>query len=591
MKENRILLALLAMVVMFWSCQNDDDLDGSVGYLRLSVGTVVSTNTTTKVATDYKPKQLYVEIVNASGTVVKSTTDFATWADETITLKEGTYTINASSYNFDGSESGFDIPYYAGTASVTITKNEATTAEVVCSLANVKVSTSFDASLDGVFESMSVVVKSALSGVNQVAFSQTETRAAYFPVGGLTVDVAVLNKDGMTHSLSREITGVKARDHYQLNFRLAESGNGSITVEADDTERTFTYTFDVPTKAATKLQANTPNAWGSFAYLSGEVVSKVADLPIEYMKFEWQQTGASGWNALAVETDGEDKYKATLRSLTPSTQYSYRLAYNDGTDSYVSDSKTFTTGDESALPNGNMDDWYQSDIWYPISVSDYTSGNLFWDTSNKGTSLINKNITTGVSSPARSGYAAKLQSINAVIKFAAASLYSGEFGGLQGTKGAKINFGRPFTARPTALKGWFQYSTSSINYPGSNLPANSITDGQDDLWSAYVVLTTGTYTLDNTDMAGTSKDFNALLHDDSDEFVVGYGVLPDAQCVSASDWTSFEIPIVYKNQTTKPTHIIIVFSSSKYGDYFAGSDSSVLYLDDLELVYGEPTLK
>ena len=40
------------------------------------------------------------------------------------------------------------------------------------------------------------------------------------------------------------------------------------------------------------------------------------------------------------------------------------------------------------------------------------------------------------------------------------------------------------------------------------------------------------------------------------------------------------------------THILITAASSAYGDYFYGSDSSVLYLDDFELVYGdEPTVR
>ena len=57
-------------------------------------------------------------------------------------------------------------------------------------------------------------------------------------------------------------------------------------------------------------------------------------------------------------------------------------------------------------------------------------------------------------------------------------------------------------------------------------------------------------------------------------------------------WKEFNIDLKYRTLTTKPTHIIIVCSSSKYGDYFTGSTGSLMYLDDLELVYGDtPTLK
>mgnify|MGYP003274428348 FL=1 len=69
--------------------------------------------------------------------------------------------------------------------------------------------------------------------------------------------------------------------------------------------------------------------------------------------------------------------------------------------------------------------------------------------------------------------------------------------------------------------------------------------------------------------------------------MVAYGALPDAQCVASSAWKEFTIDLVYKNLEKKPTHIIVVFSSSKYGDYFTGSTSSLLYLDDLELIYGD----
>ena len=38
----------------------------------------------------------------------------------------------------------------------------------------------------------------------------------------------------------------------------------------------------------------------------------------------------------------------------------------------------------------------------------------------------------------------------------------------------------------------------------------------------------------------------------------------------------------------KPTYILIVASASKYGDYFTGSTSSVLLLDEFELLFDDP---
>ena len=49
----------------------------------------------------------------------------------------------------------------------------------------------------------------------------------------------------------------------------------------------------------------------------------------------------------------------------------------------------------------------------------------------------------------------------------------------------------------------------------------------------------------------------------------------------------FEITIKYKENAlySKPTHIILQATASRYADYFTGATSSKLYLDDLELVY------
>jgi hypothetical protein len=90
--------------------------------------------------------------------------------------------------------------------------------------------------------------------------------------------------------------------------------------------------------------------------------------------------------------------------------------------------------------------------------------------------------------------------------------------------------------------------------------------------------------VDNTKMDQFPVFANMGLSDG----VVAYAELPISECVSTNgQWKEFNLQLKYRDLATKPTHIIIVCSSSKYGDYFTGSDSSVLYLDDFELVYGD----
>lgn len=601
MKSIYSIVSALLLSFILWSCQNEETVSNK-GYLRIDVGTVVSTNTqNSRVSANYNPKQIALEIVDSSGKVVTSVEDWTSLSGIQLELEAGTYTINASSNGFDGSESGFDIPYYAGSTQVTITKGKEITANVTCTLANVKVTVNFDDTFVKAFQSAASTVASKVAGVSSLNFVMgTTSKSAYFPVGDLSATIAVTNKAGNQYSQTNEITGVKARDHYILNYKVASSGSGSVKVEVDETEKSYTFTFEVPTKASTRLQVNAANAWSTFAYLEGEIASSASTLDDSKMTFEYQENGASAWTTLAATKDG-DSFKATLKGLTPNTTYAYRMKYSNDTEEYTSDAVSFTTESQTALVNGNMDDWYQSGkTWYATSESYFNAnGGSFWDSSNPGTTtgagaVINKNPTEGDSNTVHTagGKSAKLQSQYAsafgIGKFAAASLYTGAFNSLVGTSGAKIDFGKPFTTRPTQLHGFFQYAPGTIDYVGNNTPSSAgITKGSTtDICSIYIALTTKTYQVDNTN-SSTFIDF------DNDPGIVAYGELPLSECVDTKNaWKEFNIDLKYHSLSTKPTHIIVVCSSSKYGDYFTGSSTSLMYIDDMELIYGDtPTTK
>ena len=107
---------LLLSVVILSACQEEDtSLQGKMGYLRLDVTAVSSTNTKSAVPENYNPKQLHVEIKDASGNIVKRTDNFdLEWKGKEVMLSPGNYTIAASSNGFDGNASGEGIPYYTG---------------------------------------------------------------------------------------------------------------------------------------------------------------------------------------------------------------------------------------------------------------------------------------------------------------------------------------------------------------------------------------------------------------------------------------------------------------------------------------------
>ena len=313
---------------------------------------------------------------------------------------------------------------------------------------------------------------------------------------------------------------------------------------------------------------------------------------------DWQLIGIYILGIDDSFTFENEKFTTKITNLTPSTEYNYRLAYSKEGKEYASDIATFTTETEIALPNGDMDDWYQSGkTWYPVSENDYNISGSFWDSSNPGTTtgagaLVNKNPTQGNSDIVHTpgGKSAELKSQYAsafgIGKFAAASLYTGKFNSLVGTNGAKIDFGQEFASRPTALHGWFRYTNGKIDYRGGNTPEGVAEIGTDDLCSIYMALAKAPHQLDNT-KTSTFFDF------ENDPNIIAYGQLPDAEAVSTNnEWKEFTVTMTYKDLTPQTQYyLIIVCSSSKYGDYFTGSTGSTMYIDDLELIYGEPATK
>ena len=578
---NKIISILSVFILLFFSCQSEEQEFRNVGYLRLSVGQDISTETKAPVD-GYTGKQIGVQIINAKNVVVKETDNWKNWETESIELPVGTYTVKASSAGFDGSEAAWEAPYYTASQSVTIAQGKGETVKLTCTLANVKVTVKYAPELLAAFQSVAATV-------NEQAFSNNETRSCYFPAGKLTAKVTVISESTGSHTLKKEYEA-NARDHYIFTYKLAESGNSNVTVKIDPTTKKYEYTFTIG-----KLEQDctlSANAWSTFATFSASDISGTsADMAL---KFQYRKKGDEAWTDVVAKQSDKDYVTDKITGLTPGTEYEYQFVGTVNENSTViGKTGSFTTETNIILQNGGFDDWYQTGkTIYAASESYYKVNGSFWDSSNPGTttgagSIINKNPTQGVSSPVHSasGKAAELKSqyVSAMTigKFAAASLYTGTFNALVGTSGAKINFGQPFTSRPTALHGFYQYAPADIDYVGGNQPANTVKKGDKDICSIYIALSKKKYTVDNTQPS-------TFINFENDANIIAYGELPVADCVNTNgEWKEFTINLRYKSLTEKPAYLIIVCSSSKYGDYFTGGNGSTLYLDDFELVYGD----
>ena len=590
MKKIFSIFSVLALMLVAASCTSsmDELAQAEVGYLKLGIETNGTTMTRASAPTGYNAKKLHVEVQNAEGTVVKSTDDFENDTElngQQITLTPGQYKVIAHSANWDGNGSGIDTPYYYGETTVTVKTKTLTTAKVTCTLANVKVTVNFSDEFKESFARATSTIESAVSGVSSQSFTMGQEKgSAYFPVGNLTAVLSVFNKSGLGYSHMKEITGVQARDHYIINYTVAAHGyQGGVTVKVDPTTNTYTYTFEVPRKGGTSLAAYEANAWSTFAYLTGEITAKKGDFDQSKLQLQWKADGTDVWNSVAASdlTISGDDLSYKLTGLTPSTNYNYRFAYVTEEDEVFSTEKGFKTEAQTALYNGGFEDWY--------SVGNYSSPNVdaskkYWDTSNPGSASFNYVVTYPETEFVHGGSkSAKLQAAYAVIKLAAGSIYTGQFGKVSGTS-ASLNWGVPFTGRPTALHGFKSYTPGTINRGDKPSGVGAPESGSNDIGIIRVALMTEQLAVNNKDMS-TFPDWQ------TDPRIIGYGVLEFNQNDNGQ-WVEFNIPIEYHSLTAKPTHILVMGATCKYGDYFYGSDTSLLYLDDFELVYGDtPTVK
>ena len=226
---------------------------------------------------------------------------------------------------------------------------------------------------------------------------------------------------------------------------------------------------------------------------------------------------------------------------------------------------------QTQFENLSLDNWEkQGKVWYA----------LHWDSGNKGTATIGKNVTEPeenfVAVKGKGKKAARLKSqfvgVLGMGKFASASLYTGQFVKMVGTSGAQLSFGVPFTGRPKSLHGYYAYTPGTIDYAGDSMKSKlGKTDhGRIEI---YITVWSKPFLIDNT---------KGLALNPKSADVIGYGTLDLS--TATNGYVEFDIPIVYTSDAT-PTYAGIMAASSKWGDTYTGSSGSVLYLDEMELRY------
>lgn len=385
-----------------------------------------------------------------------------------------------------------------------------------------------------------------------------------------TVKVKKFTLGGTYGVVSPDPTKVSAYDFYSTRTFAVVTGWGEM-----QQWRVAVYHTDAAVQTTASALARNYNVT-----ISGEKPN--GSSPI----IEYKEASASSWHTVdaATITTTSTTYSATVGGLQPSTDYQYRVKAGDSSV----DAQNFTTASIQKLPNASFDDWSidagNSKLYYPWAEG----GTSFWDTGNRGATTVgNSNSIPTEDTSTGSGKAAYLESKWIVIKFAAGNIFSGSYLKTDGTNGV-LGFGRPFTAFPKALEFDYKYKSEKINKVGDTSLQHLM--NEQDSCNIYVALwhiEDGEY----EDFQGerypliirTKPGKEQNLFSINDPRVIAYGQFTQGQTIDS--WTSEVINIDYKNTELQPTHILIVASSSKYGDFFTGGVGSTLQLDNLKLIY------
>ncbi len=301
----------------------------------------------------------------------------------------------------------------------------------------------------------------------------------------------------------------------------------------------------------------------------------------------YRKRGTSAWttfedvtvNGVTVTATipGTDTINESAERLDSGTTYEVKLCVGNS----ESDVATFTTETPDQIYNMDFEDWYQDGkVWYPVSEEEYNEHyedkGWDWDSANKAVATF---MTFNPTAPEESfvatsdsKYACKLENRYAVVKFAAASIFNGCFVGLDGL-GAILHWGIPFTSRPRAIRGYYCYTPGYIDYEDNS----KVTTEELDKCRIMVILTDwdGQFEINST------KEI--FFDENTDENLIGF-VKVDSDVDTGGQYVEFEYEIDY-SRTATPKYVTVVACASCGGDYFTGSTSSVMYIDEFEFVY------
>ena len=503
---------------------------------------------------------------------------------------------------------------YKGSKEFTITNGNVTNVEVVANVNNAVTCISFNKTVAENFAA-GYTLTIGLDADTQLVYDAAKSGSeGYFIIAGLDEPSftwtfnGTLLKDGSAFTKTGTIEGIQTGKMYKMNLKYTiKDGDLVFTLMVDTTTETFDDTIIFEPVSTGLALSPAHEIWAAHATVHADI--DPAENAGATVKFAYSSDDSTWLEKDGVD-NGDGTWKAYLDHLTPSTEYTYKLMING---EQVGDPLTFTTEAAPRLPNGSFE--YVSKVtgksyykFYDPSCGVEDGSYMFWGSGNgegpdgvngsASMDIIITTIDTNDKIDGKQSVVAQTSSMVGVL--AAGNIFTGQFAGLVGTSGGKVNFGRPWTSRPTALKLYCKYNTGKMNIIKGAPAGVSLSSNDYDRAQIKFALGTWNYktyggtaqspvhinTTSESTFVDYTKDGSTIAYGDLIIYNDGYSISGGTKVLATtSGWIEYTIPLNYKDLTKTPTHIIISCASSQYGDYFTGYDGAKLWIDKAELIY------
>ena len=509
----------------------------------------------------------------------------------------------------------WDSRSYKGSQAFEIIADQVTTVQVVANVNNAVTKVSFDPTVAENFtDGYTMIMTLSDEASSRLVYDSDKSGAeGYYIVDGLFEPsltwtfTGTLAKDGSSFTKTGVIENVQAGKLYNMNLKYTiKDGELDFSLSVDRTTEIVDDTIIFEPVSTGLAPSSIYEIWATRATLHADV--DVAEGAGKKVQFGYSSDGGATWSYIDAVNDSEGTWKADVTGLAPSTEYTYALVL-DGV--HVGDTMSFTTEAAPNLPNASFE--YVSKVsgqsyykFYDPNCGVEEGSYMFWGSGNgEGSEGVSGSADMGITITAidtadkiHGNQSVVAQTSSMVGMLAAGNLFTGQFAGLVGTSGGKVNFGRPWTSRPSAMRIWCKYSTGKFNIVNNN----NLGVTKDDYDRAQIKVAIGTWdykkyggtkdspvhinTTDESTFVDYYTDPNTIANGDVVIYNDGYMINNGEKVTAATTgWIEYVIPLDYRKFNAYPTHIVVSCAASQYGDYFTGYDKTKLWIDAVELIY------